>query len=535
MRFTSRASGFTLVELMVSVAIALVLILGINTIFKITSQAVGAGESTLNCERDARTVMQTMLSDLTSVLSVATRKFTPSVAAPCFVIRSEHVSAFRNGSDQQSATDQSEPYHDDFLFANMNGSHIAPVPLVHWRSHRLDRLGFFSKTNFARQTSSDSYSFVASTKSGQVETSAEAWVNYGHAAQPNKNAILGTSSAAADWPGPGDSGTNDHNFFASDWMLMRMAILLNDTLVKNPTGDYLAYNSGTGNELSPLSATSMSASGKYSIDTARLDVAATSIAYFSIQDPSSNTTRKNGIWQYAWNYTGTNPPSLYGQNWWDQMVGNFRYKAGPYMLPEPGANAAAKITPYGLAKTAPNLIRGCSQFIVEYAGSYYSKNPDGTASTANVDSNGNPIPVPDGQIDFSISNGVRQIRWYGFPRWVSGSVDSNGKPILNPDAGDVVPLRDVYTKLNASWGAYADAERFSTKFPAAGSNYMDPTVMDPSSDQTLSTRYTYAAAWGPDVQQQPFPKMIRIIIGIDDHEGRLNQPLLFEYVYDVQQ
>ena len=31
----------------------------------------------------------------------------------------------------------------------------------------------------------------------------------------------------------------------------------------------------------------------------------------------------------------------------------------------------------------------------------------------------------------------------------------------------------------------------------------------------------------------PFPKLIRITIAMDDHEGRLSQPRLFEFIYQV--
>ena len=82
-------------------------------------------------------------------------------------------------------------------------------------------------------------------------------------------------------------------------------------------------------------------------------------------------------------------------------------------------------------------------------------------------------------------------------------------------------------------GYYSDAERFSGNFPAAGSNYW--SAMTPSNDQSVSTRYSYTAAWGPDVKNQPFPKMIRVIVEVDDKEGRLKFPQRYEFIYDVQQ
>src|ERR1019366_2708079 len=95
MRRSHHHSAFTLVELLVSIAIALLLILGVNTVFKVTAQTVGAGNAILTATRDARTIFQTFLADLNGIDPVPAAGST-SGDGPFFVIRSDHVYAFRN-------------------------------------------------------------------------------------------------------------------------------------------------------------------------------------------------------------------------------------------------------------------------------------------------------------------------------------------------------------------------------------------------------------------------------------------------------
>src|SRR5947209_17221594 len=71
------------------------------------------------------------------------------------------------------------------------------------------------------------------------------------------------------------------------------------------------------------------------------------------------------------------------------------------------------------AGQAPIFLRGCSQFIVEYAGDFLSQDPTTGIVTA---------AQPDGEIDYILDNVVangtpqfvRRVRWYGFPRDVTG-------------------------------------------------------------------------------------------------------------------
>src|SRR5439155_1186227 len=147
-------------------------------------------------------------------------------------------------------------------------------------------------------------------------------------------------------------------------------------------------------------------------------------------------------------------------------------------------------------------------------------------------------PATDGETDFVVVNGRRQIRWYGLPR------DGDGDGIIlgwtNGRTAnqliDIVPLRDV-VRTNAGWAASPGApfERFTNFTPA------------PTPDPTLFPRALYAdplnptagmqsneyctCAWGPNDTIRP--KLIRITMVIDDPAGRLGDGKTFEFIFPV--
>ena len=77
------------------------------------------------------------------------------------------------------------------------------------------------------------------------------------------------------------------------------------------------------------------------------------------------------------------------------------------------------------------FVRGCSQFIVEFAGNYVTQNQDSTPNNSNFGKVTSPTPDPSGKLDFipmkdANGNWTRQIRWYGFPRDVAGIDPATG-------------------------------------------------------------------------------------------------------------
>src|SRR4051794_30560272 len=90
------AAGFTLIELMVSIALVLIIILGVNQVFSLTSQTVGAGQAFAEINRDSRSAQTVIYNDL---------KGAAIDDGPFFIIRSDTVRAWRNKQDQDTDTD----------------------------------------------------------------------------------------------------------------------------------------------------------------------------------------------------------------------------------------------------------------------------------------------------------------------------------------------------------------------------------------------------------------------------------------------
>lgn len=587
--------GFTLIELMVSIAIALLLILGVNVVFKTTSQTVGAGNGLLASVRDMRTVGATLGNDFAGFLAPNSGSSPDATKAPFFVIHSENMYAFRNFNDQDAAADRINPYHDVNLFSTASpagqtfynltgvssgpssGANYCPVPLVNFRNHRVDRLAFFSNGLSLRQTGQDANQIY--TK----DSANTALVIYEHGAQPNNRFYTSPTSAAATWYNPGvfaSTGTtgsaglsNDNNFYSADWMLTRTAILLNPT-PQSTNGFFADPGSGLGPFIGTSLSTGISGSTggaigtTYALQDCRIDLAAIGLSAYN------SPTRVGGIASYA-----SGGPN-FGADWYNQVIGvastsgngppAWRALVSPYILPDPALSVGTslpKITSYGLAKASNALIRGCSQFIVEYTGNFYTKAVNGmpelylhdknlTYSAATGKPNGGTsqsVPKADGwgTLDFYETPGTqagkslahpRALRWYGFPRSATpyastptvpaggANQPSTSNPArIDPGSGDVMPLQFVYSTFNSAWASAADAERIDPRLVSVFSS--DPKLWH-SMDPTVN--YQYTAAWGPDVRQ-PLPRLIRITIGLDDHEGRLKQPQMFEYIFALNQ
>src|SRR5687768_10330987 len=141
--FTPRARrvGFTLLELLISIALVLVLILGVNTVFSMTTQTVGAGNALGSAYRMNQNVHGVIYHDFKSMLV--------GQEAPCFVITMQRRSAFRNAADREGDKDgqvNTIDLNGDGDEADP-GETVANFILSH-RNHRIDKLAFFARGKF---------------------------------------------------------------------------------------------------------------------------------------------------------------------------------------------------------------------------------------------------------------------------------------------------------------------------------------------------------------------------------------------------
>src|SRR4051794_36673580 len=97
--FADRRRGFTLIELMVSIALVLILVLGVNQVFKIASSGVPGGQALAGANRYIPPPPAVFTDDLRFARMPANVGSTSRERGPAFVIRSERRYAYRNRQD----------------------------------------------------------------------------------------------------------------------------------------------------------------------------------------------------------------------------------------------------------------------------------------------------------------------------------------------------------------------------------------------------------------------------------------------------
>lgn len=574
MRIPSRtATAFTLIELMISIALVVILMVGITKVFSLTSQTAGATNQVSSALRDSRATQSQLSQDFSSAVTDG---------SPCMILRSLTRAQFRNKADEQSDRD-GNPLTVDLDGDNQEGTSAGetfPYTTYNYRNHRLDIVSFFTRQRQRRQTGGDDKLNVGPLIN--LMTADEAWVWYGHLWLPGNNAANpwpapdGTTSAqyplgtpSVTFPGEstinGNAGatiaTNPNNYYATQWILGRVAILLAQpdiftNQIKNAPRFYVTDTTGgpvNGFPMSPLQA------GSYDVDKttfplnpgnrsaelqdSRYDVAGTTIDAYRRQLEATIT-------QAPFIGAGAKP-------WWDRIMcydcislpppvgGGLtggRFQANPFFNPP--------ITPKSLAKQSPIFLPACTQFMVEYAGDFLAQDADPThvstyGQVTNYYLQVDPATAPatDGQIDFVVttdpSTGIKskQIRWYGLPRDTDGTpgITGSGKNVDATQMTDVVPLVDVIRSGGKSTVAttimpqtlkdamaLVKSAPFERVVPSAQSDY-----------STIGSPIEYTCAWGPDPSIDRMPKMIRITLTIDDPNGKLTEGKTFEYVFSL--
>ncbi len=518
-----RRRGFTLVELLISIAIVLVLILGINEVFGLTSRTVGAGLALSDALRSNRAAQEVINDDF--------RMAVPMAETPCLIISSGLVhtgapgavsnGAFRNIEDLRGDRDGIATTID--LDGNgKEGEALVPGEIVKstsygYRNYRTDRVGFFIQGEIPRQTGTGA-AFVdtvtaAPTVVGRTVPSAatEAWVVYGHLYLSNDAATPIYFAPGAGKPIPSPAGTyNARNYFASQWCLGRSVVLLNPSTTIPVGQDVLTIPSPTSQY--GLLAVNAKAGSGVQIQESKCDVAQTSVAAY--RDLLARTANTQG------------GPA----NYWTQMLVNNHFQADPTPLPP--------LTGPKVSQTVPCFVPGCSQIIVEYAGDFLAQDSKGKVITQMEMQGSTPTKVlapPDGEVDFTIDpvTGVKRIRWYGFPR------DINNDGTIDPSV-DVVPLRDMIQNLGV-------VGRLNMIHPSGTPSAVDyyyfernvditlpypPSPVDYAANPNQLWAASYVVAWGsePQTVSSPRPSMLRITLQIDDPSGRLKVPQTAEYV-----
>ena len=376
--------AFTLTEVLISVALSLVLILGINQIFKVSATTISTGMALSDAVRAQRAARSTLSNDFAGYDE--TSGIVPSGEMPCLIVRSANTPGYRDRNEQASGVGPSQ--------------------------YRTDMLSFFARGAFKRQTGQNirGETFICDMN----PPPNEAWIVYGHAMLPNNNTPpndMQFPAAGADYfsPGAADATLNPNNYYVNNWVLARMAMLLKP---RNLTYDsaqqpcvFIDRPAGTPPEnLSPLAINSAAVwlqnmaphSVPGVIQQSIFDLAGTTISDYRMFTQAAQTASPGG---WMW-------PLVY------------RFNCNPF----PPAHPNSK----DMALTVPYFLGGCARFIVEFAGDFVTQNPDGTYQT-NLPDSVTDTATHASVLDYKIVGTVRQIRWYGLLR----DIDGDGTPDVN--------------------------------------------------------------------------------------------------------
>jgi prepilin-type N-terminal cleavage/methylation domain-containing protein len=491
--------GFTLVEVMISLALVLLLMYGVSQVFKMSSDAVGANQAVSTMVRAQRSAQSVLAEDWRSCATDSPLFLISSAIGYAGPANSQSwVTGFRNVQEQRNNGNDDPTFFDDSThkFLALGSSDRVP---------RLDRLGFFARGSYRRQSTPDD-----PTK--PLATSGEAYIWLGHLAVDN-----------------GTKRTDPENQFAADRILGRMAVLMRDgsTAGSNVFPPVVGQGGNSNAYLWPFAYDT----GSQSVYS---DLASLSMDQFRL--------RANAAFDAS--------SSKIINDWYAPMeIGGgkaLRYWCNP--------TVTHPVTAEVLSSKVPIFVPNCTQFIVEYAGDYLNQDPQTGLPKhgmgQNLQTNGgqfdattfdvadavneqpkdvnDPLIVhgtTDGQIDYVLdksldqssgkndsSKWVRRIRWYGLPR------DIDGDGLIGRD--DVVPLAEVLrsfqiqvngARTQASWEKILPPDP-----PAKG--YQDL-------DSNLATKFLYTCAW-----HNSAPPMIRILIKIGDPTGKLQDGQWYEYV-----
>lgn len=566
-----RRSAFTLVELMISIALALMLIYGIAQVFKLSGDTVGANQAVGTIVRDERAAAATLTEDFRNCL----------YDSPLFLISNRiaygyagsgsgfgYKAGWKNADEERDEGVGSDPLDPPTI----NGSAVPRTSITAGsdRTPRIDRLAFFVRNLYRRQT-------AANDQASSTATSTDAFVWYGHTALPT------------DATAPALATVEPFEQYAADRVLGRMSILMKSIGTISAADDPI--KDPNGSPLSPLGW--VLPERNVTLLKGRNNAAA---AYQSVKDLAPVSVEE---WR-AFADTAYSVPNTGFYNWFRPMEdanpdpavrGFWRAWCRP--------TVARPIDQVKMAQASSYFVGHCTQFIVEYAGDYLNQNevepnvpglPTDAAVKMNPKTGELVYGQTDGQIDYIIDTSAdgtftggtfkhndppkdpskwsRRVRWYGLPRDVTG----DGHITIN----DVVPLSDVlaYYKISmaapgapptnravAPWeidlpnvtdpsddtftkkqGLIAPNLK-NTRLPTHSSNANDGDKDYGQQDYSMLDRDTgtglvnaglsHSAApafWYTAAFHNDAPPMIRITMKIDDPSGKLRDGQWYQFV-----
>ncbi|MDP9172934.1 MAG: type II secretion system GspH family protein [Planctomycetota bacterium] len=354
-----RPVAFTLVELMLSIALVVILLVGVNYIFKTAADAIGGGQILNEFNRNSQAVQSQLSNDFSSVAK----------DGPCFIIASREVVQFLNQADADGGFRVQAGPTQGQLDPTIISPATASAPVVSvvrgvpsYRAHRADMVKFFARGLFHRHSADDG-SFTSST------TSTDAYIQLGHGSLPKVD--------LSSFTGPTSNTTEIKQrlgAYASDWVLARSVTLLKDPAslpLKTPGTAWGATNNFVNNHcyyripnavmtslpaypgappypsgfpyavnLTPLAYGSMdednAGSGKTLSDSSRYDLAAVTMDQFRGYIADAINSYKTGAPLSTTKYSGL---SL----WWFPLVYSFE---SPSLVspPPPNQNMAMNQT-----------------------------------------------------------------------------------------------------------------------------------------------------------------------------------------------
>ncbi|HEV8604350.1 MAG TPA: prepilin-type N-terminal cleavage/methylation domain-containing protein, partial [Tepidisphaeraceae bacterium] len=379
--------AFTIIELMISIAMVVILMVGVHQVFKMSSDTVGIGQAVGDLARSNRSVQNIFHDDMNRLVK----------DAPLFIIRSgvsSNLGAFSNEAER-SADRDGDPLTQDLNGngnegeATVNGE-LTPLSIYNNRNHRVDVIGFPARGLFHRHTANDG-SYSSSV------TSQDAFIFYEHVNLPTSGSYYA--------PGEPIAG-NISNSLAGQWVLGRIALLMRDPSGPG-TDNYINrfYPSGGPANLTPLRfGSSSTGNPSYTLHNSRYDLLGASLETLrqdvaEVRNVPTNapTDGPNSTWWQPLVYevnTASNPPS-------NNAVINgavARFQCNPRIT--------KPVTSDAMAKAMPVLLNNCSQFAVEFAGDFVKQDNIQFDSAGKLNPGWGEVigDQPDGVIDYVVDH-----------------------------------------------------------------------------------------------------------------------------------